>query len=1019
MTSRITLTAFSFCTLITASVQAEQIYWTDPDGPSGSHVIRRANADGSGTQALITGLFDPRGMAIDASGGKMYWTEPGLLAIRRANLDGTNIETVVATGNATAGVAIDLSDEKMYWAEGGIPLGNEQIRRSNLDGSGVEVLVSIGLIHPVGIALDTQAGKVYWTDLEGNLDGMGTIKRANFDGSNVETIITGIDEAAGLALDAVGGKIYWPDLATKRIQRANLDGSGTEDLVVGLDSPTTISLDLFAGKMYWTDSGGPINQIYRANLDGSGVEVIVSGVGFPWGISVLPSPISVPTVWYVDDDNCPAPGSGTQGDPSCSIQDAIGASAHGDEIIVAAGIYLELINFLGKAITVRSSDGRDVTIIDGTGLNNSVVKCVNSEGPDTVLEGFTITGGDTATNGGGMLIDNSSPSVTNCTFTENTATEGGGMFVNNSSPTLINCVFTENSAVGNGAGTGNGGGVRNSASDPTFANCTFSSNTATTHGGGMANDTGSSPTVANCTFSGNSASGGGGMANVGSSPKVTNSTFSENESGSGGGMFNDQSSSPRVTNCKFVRNTAVNGGGMANTIGSSPTVTNCMFAGNAQIEGGGGGGMLNDDNCSPTVTNCVFSGNTAANGGGGMDNGNNHSNPIVANCMFSGNTAGNRGGGMLNRNVDNPTVTNCVFWGNLASVSGNQISNSNSTPTIRFSDIQGSDINGNWNSSLGIDGGWNIDANPLFMDPNGEDNTPGTEDDDLRLSFGSPCIDAGNNSAVPLDALDLDDNGDTTEPIPFDLDGNARFVDDPYTEDCPQPGAECGTPPIVDMGAYEFPCEADLPQVVHATGQPGETRPFTGYVDSLAESTNGEFVDLGIDEVVFVFNVPVRAIGGGELDPDSFVVTSTGGDPPTIDGVDDSQNPTIRVSFATLPPLEEWTTVVALVENLCGDPIESTGDLGPGVEEPDRIDFLFLPGDVDQNGEVSPFDLLRFRQIVSEVFVPTHGTPEDFVDTNRTGEITPFDLLMYRQLITGTIPATQTWNGATANSPQP
>jgi len=132
---------------------------------------------------------------------------------------------------------------------------------------------------------------MYWTDLEGHLNGTGKIQRSDLDGSNVETLITGIDEANGLAIDSVGGKIYWPDLATGKIQRANLDGSGVEDLVVGVDTPTTIDLDFLEGMMYWTDSAdvGQLNRIERANLDGSDREVIVSG-GFPWGIAVVPEP---------------------------------------------------------------------------------------------------------------------------------------------------------------------------------------------------------------------------------------------------------------------------------------------------------------------------------------------------------------------------------------------------------------------------------------------------------------------------------------------------------------------------------------------------------------------------------------------------------------------------------------------------------------------------------------------------------------------------------------------------------
>ena len=93
-----------------------------------------------------------------------------------------------------------------------------------------------------------------------------------------------------------------------------------------------------------------------------------------------------------------------------TIQSCIDAAISGqDECVVAPGTYNELINFLGKAITLRSSHGRSATTIDGTGLNGSVVTCASGEGPDSVLIDFTITGGTGAavhfgqlTYGGGM-----------------------------------------------------------------------------------------------------------------------------------------------------------------------------------------------------------------------------------------------------------------------------------------------------------------------------------------------------------------------------------------------------------------------------------------------------------------------------------------------------------------------------------------------------------------------------------------------------------------------------------------
>jgi hypothetical protein len=270
-------------------------------------------------------------------------------------------------------------------------------------------------------------------------------------------------------------------------------------------------------------------------------------------------------------------------------------------------------------------------------------------------------------------------------------------------------------------------------------------------GGGMYNQ-GGSPTVRNVTFSGNSASSGGGMANFDiSDPTLTNVTFSANSAGySGGGMYNDD---------------------------SDPTLTNVTFSANSA--GYSGGGMYNDVG-APTLTNVTFSANSAARYCGGMCNGG--SSPTLTNVTFSGNRAG-LGGGMHN-DVSNPTLTNCILWGNTA-ISGTQIYNhdSDSTPTITYSDVQGGcPLYSNCSDLL--------DADPQFVrDPDPGDGDWTTLDDndygDLRLRPGSPAIDAGDNSAVPP--------GITT-----DLGGNPRFFDVPTVPDTGSGGA-----PIVDMGAYE------------------------------------------------------------------------------------------------------------------------------------------------------------------------------------------------------------------------
>ncbi len=430
------------------------------------------------------------------------------------------------------------------------------------------------------------------------------------------------------------------------------------------------------------------------------------------------------------------------------------------------------------------NDNANVHPYEFTRQDNSYLVVIGAT--NATLDGFTITGGNddggSSGAGGGMSNEGSSPTVANCTFSGNvTFGDGGGMSNGYSNPTVTNCTFSGNVTLGDG------GGMRNYSSSPTVANCTFSGNVAQGSGGGM-NNNDSSPTVTSCTFSGNTAeSQGGGMNNYFSNPTVMNCAFSSNAASSGGGMNNWDRSSPTVTNCTFNSNSAYVGGGLFNWERSSPVLTNCAFSGNtAEYEGGG---MVNYDSSSPTVTNCTFSGNTAQVGGGMFNY--NRSNLVMANCALSGNTAEYEGGGMYNAEYSHPQVRNSILWGNRAS-DGPQVRNtSGSTPPFAYCAIEGSGGSGAWDGDLGLDYGSNIDADPLFVQnprpgPDGEWGTPDDDPGDLRMRVGSPCIDAGDNAAVPA--------GVTT-----DLAGDPRFVDDP---DVPDTGS--GTPPIVDMGAYEY-----------------------------------------------------------------------------------------------------------------------------------------------------------------------------------------------------------------------
>ncbi|NIP55437.1 MAG: hypothetical protein GWN94_24155, partial [Phycisphaerae bacterium] len=231
-----------------------------------------------------------------------------------------------------------------------------------------------------------------------------------------------------------------------------------------------------------------------------------------------------------------------------SIQRAINASIDGDTILVSKGTYNESIDFEGISCTLTSTDPNDWsvtanTIINADDPNAYVVTFENSEDANSVLKGFTITGGDV-----GIYCDGASPTISNCVITNNiSAGYGGGMYDCYSSPIITNCVFSGNKA-------GYGGGMYDVNSSPTIINCVFVDNSADANGACIYNYD-SSPLLINCTFSGNSAEGdGGGMYSSGSSePNLINCIFWGNDAGGDGNeIHNDGSADPNFRYCDIA-----------------------------------------------------------------------------------------------------------------------------------------------------------------------------------------------------------------------------------------------------------------------------------------------------------------------------------------------------------------------------------------------------------------------------------------------------------------------------------
>jgi len=294
---------------------------------------------------------------------------------------------------------------------------------------------------------------------------------------------------------------------------------------------------------------------------------------------------------------------------------------------------------------------------------------------------------------------------------------------------------------------------------------------------------------------------GGGMYIYKASPTVTNCTFTGNWAlNYGGGICVDTDSQPVITNCNFIANSSTDGAGADNEY-SNPTFVNCLFADNwaweYNADSYGGAGMYNFYS-NPTVINCVFAvnGSPGWGDGGGMQN--NNGSPTLINCTFYGNysaNGGTRAGGIYNLYESSPRLTNCILWGNTnPGAQGQSAQIYGGHPIINYCCIEG------WTGELGGTG--NIGADPCFveascwvpdyyLDESSDDDLPLWGD--YQLLQTSPCIDIADNNSLPDDIGDLDTDGDTVEPLPFDIDGNPRIFD-----------GDNDNIPVVDMGAYEF-----------------------------------------------------------------------------------------------------------------------------------------------------------------------------------------------------------------------
>lgn len=398
--------------------------------------------------------------------------------------------------------------------------------------------------------------------------------------------------------------------------------------------------------------------------------------------------------WAGVNVNCIAPLG-----PKRTIQAAINVSASGDTVYVLPGTYLENIDLQGKAITLLATGGAASTHIVAAD-DDPVVLCNSLEGPNTVIDGFTIRDGDVEGYGGGLFCALSSPTIVDCTFASNDAGVGGGaVYTIQASPTFSGCTFSGNRAAP-GGDNGRGGAVFVETGSPDFHDCLFVDNSSSWRGGAVETGIGTSVDFDGCTFEGNHAIGPGMQAEGGavhcnqSTLSFDATTFEGNTSTNDGAAINMFAGSLTCVGCDFIANesTASSAGGIrgysttvhllgceftgnrswfygaaVTMVASDLVVTLCGFHDNGAIGSGDTkrGGAIWASYSDISVGLSTFNGNVAEEDGGAITIGGpwlGHDTEIVA-CTFSGNSASEKGGALSIGN-GSAVISGCTFTGN-------------------------------------------------------------------------------------------------------------------------------------------------------------------------------------------------------------------------------------------------------------------------------------------------------------------------------------------------------------------
>jgi hypothetical protein len=331
----------------------------------------------------------------------------------------------------------------------------------------------------------------------------------------------------------------------------------------------------------------------------------------------------------------------TKGTKYLTIQQAINDSSDKDTIIAGLGCYFETINFGTKKIVLCSTEPNDwdiaeKTIIDANQSDSAVVIAGNQDA-NTILKGFTITGGNAQNGHGGGIWCYASPKIEHNIIRDNYAYyKGGGLYF---SSNQCHPSVTDNRIMNNWSDYG-GAMFCDTDSSATLENNHITDNYSTFAGGAICCGAYAGQTqIINNEITGNSSWTGGGLAseNLGNLIKIYGNLFCGNYASGRGGAILTMYGDPNIINNTIANNRSLIGAGISIETGSSPQIINNTIAFNQF-----GRGIY----CSGTHPYAI---------------------PVISNDVY-GNQMGNYGGILpnqtgINGNISvDPNFVNIGYW---------------------------------------------------------------------------------------------------------------------------------------------------------------------------------------------------------------------------------------------------------------------------------------------------------------------------------------------------------------------